>query len=79
MQVRVVIWYLQNTSSDNMRFYEVFARELKINWIKPNLDDELEEYFGNNHTKEFLKKYDITFSSKGELLNFLLLRQPRPY
>jgi len=45
--------------------------KLIINWKKPDLSDEIEEYTGNNYTKNFFKKKGLIFKSDKEVLDFL--------
>jgi len=42
-----------------------------IHWIKPDLKEELGEYFENEYTKKFLKSRGISFKNDNELLAFL--------
>jgi hypothetical protein len=56
-----------------MYHYPLIASDPKftIRWKRPNLPDELGEYFENDYTKSFFKDYGIAFQTNQELLNFL--------
>lgn len=43
----------------------------EIQWVKPDIDNELGEYFSNDFTKDYFKKKGIIFKSKNELRKFL--------
>jgi hypothetical protein len=42
-----------------------------INWVKPKLSNEIEEYTGNEHTQKFFQKKGLLFKSDEEVLDFL--------
>jgi hypothetical protein len=44
---------------------------MKINWEKPNLEEEIDEYFDNPSTKKWLLNNGISFESEDELINAL--------
>jgi hypothetical protein len=44
---------------------------LRIKWVRPDVRDEVGEYFENDHTKKFLKSKGISFKTEKELLDFL--------
>lgn len=46
-------------------------KNLSITWTKPNLKDEIGEYFENNVTKKYLKELGISFETDKELISYL--------
>jgi len=46
-------------------------KESKITWKKPDLREEVDEYFENDVTKRFFSKHGLEFGDDEELLDFL--------
>jgi len=54
-----------------LKILSKLKKEKSITWVKPELRDEIDEYFGNHHTRIFLKSQGISFNTEKEVLDFL--------
>lgn len=65
------------TLSKNERYSGLkIALRQQIEWIKPDLQEEVGEYFENEATQKFLRSYGFEFQSEEELLKVLAKGSP---
>lgn len=57
-------------NSNTMKLYEILFKN-SIIWTKPNLLDEIGEYFENEYTQTMFQKHGFIFRTPEELLSFL--------
>jgi len=54
-----------------IKLVELADSDLTINWLTPNLSYEVDEYFENEATRDFLLKHGYEFNTEKELLAVL--------
>lgn len=74
---RVIQRYLSKIKKISEEPTNIVDLQPQIHWIKPDLQQEVGEYFENEATKEFLKGQDITFDSEEELLKIFSRGKPK--